>query len=296
VSNRLCPYFTVLTPTYNRRELLLDVYASLRAQSYKNFEWIVVDDGSTDGTKDLVEQWKREAAISIHEIVQPNRGKKSAVNAGTSLASGELVVLLDSDDYLEANALEVLAKRWTDDRANYGDQLGGLFCTARTTADNCIGKPAPDAVVSNPARQVAIRAAGDKLPVIRRDLLLEFPYPEYEGERFIPEGLIWNRLSLRFSFSYVSTPLCVCRYQPGGLSGAGIRLRLSSPRGTLLYYREAADPRFGWLWSARAHINYWRFSFHFHSNDRIGFLSLQSALFAVAGWLVYVADKKVLKR
>lgn len=290
------PLFTVLTPTYNRRELLHDVYSSLKAQTFKDFEWLIVDDGSTDGTDSVIENWEREALFSVRQVFQPNRGKTSALNLGVPLATGELVVLLDSDDYLEPIALEVLAERWRSDLAEYSDKLGGVFCTTRSPDGRCIGKPAPDAVVADPARQVAIRAAGDKLPVIRRDLLLAYPFPEFGSERFVPEGLIWNRLSLRFAFSYVRMPLCVGRYQASGLSGAGIRLRLSSPKATMLYYHEAADRRFGLLWAARAHVNDWRFSFHFRRSIWRRVMSPASAVFAAVGLLMYFSDKRKLKQ
>src|SRR3546814_6998192 len=105
--------FTVLTPSYNRAHTLRRVYASLCAQTFCNFEWLVVDDGSTDDTRTLVEAWQQRASFPIRYVWQPNKHKKSALNHGIREAQGELIVALDSDDSLQANALEAMARVWS---------------------------------------------------------------------------------------------------------------------------------------------------------------------------------------
>src|SRR3546814_17134209 len=104
--------FTVLTPSYNRAHTLRRVYASLCAQTFCNFEWLVVDDGSTDDTRTLVEAWQQRASFPIRYVWQPKKHKKSALNHGIREAKGELIVALDSDARLQANALEAMARVW----------------------------------------------------------------------------------------------------------------------------------------------------------------------------------------
>ena len=76
--------FTVFTPTFNRAYTLPRVYESLKSQTFKNFEWLIVDDGSSDGTADLVKMWQNEGALTIRYFYQINRGKHIAINRGVS--------------------------------------------------------------------------------------------------------------------------------------------------------------------------------------------------------------------
>src|SRR5947209_20534442 len=104
--------FTVFTPTYNRRHCLNRVYESLLAQTFRDFEWLIIDDGSNDDTASLVQQWQNEAAIRIRYELQPNQGKHVAFNRAVQLAAGECLVPLDSDDRCVPIALERLNQRW----------------------------------------------------------------------------------------------------------------------------------------------------------------------------------------
>src|SRR5216684_1317229 len=104
--------FTVFTPTFNRSLTLSRVYESLRLQTFRDFEWLIVDDGSTDGTKGLVEKWQAESAFAIRYIYQENQGKPAAFNHGVQEARGELFLTLDSDDACVPQALERLKCHW----------------------------------------------------------------------------------------------------------------------------------------------------------------------------------------
>src|SRR5260370_42528889 len=104
--------FTVFTPTFNRSQTLSRVYEGLRLQTFRDFEWLIVDDGSTDGTKELVEKWQTESAFLIRYIYQENQGKPAAFNHGVQQARGELFVTLDSDDACVPQALERLKYHW----------------------------------------------------------------------------------------------------------------------------------------------------------------------------------------
>ena len=103
---------TILTPTYNREKTLQRVYESLLAQTNKDFEWVIVDDGSTDNTKALIESFIAEDKISIKFFFKTNGGKHTALNVGTQAAKGELLLVLDSDDYLLDNAILTSYEYW----------------------------------------------------------------------------------------------------------------------------------------------------------------------------------------
>ena len=103
---------TILTPTYNREKTLKRAYESLLAQTNKDFEWIVVDDGSSDNTKSLIEGFINESKLDIRYIYKTNGGKHTALNVGTAEAKGELLLILDSDDYLSEDAIELSYAYW----------------------------------------------------------------------------------------------------------------------------------------------------------------------------------------
>ena len=105
--------FTVFTPTYNRAATLPRVYASLRDQTIKDFEWLIVDDGSTDNTREMVTKWQSECKdFDIRYIYQENQHKKVALNRAVAEARGELFIVLDSDDSCVADAVETFQKVW----------------------------------------------------------------------------------------------------------------------------------------------------------------------------------------
>lgn len=104
--------FTIFTPTYNREKLLKKLYESLKKQTYKDFEWIIVDDGSTDNTKEVVDKFLNEKILDIKYFYKANGGKQRAYNFGVEKAKGELFICLDSDDEYVENGLEIILKYW----------------------------------------------------------------------------------------------------------------------------------------------------------------------------------------
>src|SRR2546423_7881993 len=100
------PLFTVFTPTYNRAHTLLRVYESLKKQTFDDFEWLIVDDGSTDDTPTLVKQWISDGILTIRYVFQENAGKHVCINVATKLARGRYIATIDSDDWYVPTALE----------------------------------------------------------------------------------------------------------------------------------------------------------------------------------------------
>lgn len=188
--------FSVVTPTYNRAHTLDRVYASLREQSYQDFEWVVVDDGSTDDTRERVTAWQREASFPIHYVWQPNQHKKTAFNNGVRQARGEWLVALDSDDSLDTNALYNMARAWEDippaTRSRYVAITG--LCAK---PDGCIvGDMYPKDVLDVTSLDMTFRyhVRGEKFGCLRTDVLREFPFPE-GVQGFVPESLVWNAIA-----------------------------------------------------------------------------------------------------
>lgn len=247
--------FTVMTPTFNRAHTLKGVYESLCQQTFRDFEWLIVDDGSTDGTSDLVASWN--ASFPIRYVWKPNGGKHTAMNAGTSLAKGEFVLFFDSDDRCTPNALERFDYHWR--HVPDPSRFASVSCLCCTPGGAIIGDayPADCADVYNFADQIRYRKY-ERWGINRTDILLEFPFPE--EERYVSESLIWNRISRKYAARFVNEPLRIYEPNPSGIFQNAIALRISSPKSTLLYYKELVLSPAPILQRMRAAINFCRFA------------------------------------
>ena len=129
---------SVITPSYNRANLLKNAYDSLKKQSHLNFEWIIVDDGSKDNTKRVVEEFENEKCVEIKYYYKENGGKHTAVNLGVANATGELIIILDSDDRLTQDAIENIIKDWNEYKFN--DKICGISYNRRIINKINIGR------------------------------------------------------------------------------------------------------------------------------------------------------------
>ena len=290
--------FTVFTPTYNRAHTLHRVYDSLLAQTFRDFEWLIVDDGSTDNTPDLVAKWRHEAPFSIRYIYQENKGKLIASNLGVREAKGELFLFFDSDDACVPEALERFAFHWNSMSEEEKSRFSTISGLCETSSGRLIGKPFHADVVDGKTawRQVMLRSAGELWGVNRTDILRRFPFPEMAGEKFIPEGIVWNRIAQEYHGRFISERLRVYEYSPDSLSACSIQIRAGSPIGTRLYYLELSALAYPVIQKAKALVNYIRFSFHGQILWRriIADSTSPAATFALLpfGYLLYRRDKR----
>lgn len=188
--------FTVLTPTYNRAHTLDRVYDSLSAQNLQDFEWLIVDDGSTDNTKNLVAQWQQEADFPIRYVWQSNQHKKTAFNHGVRVAEGELIVALDSDDTLEPNALCDMARTWREIPALERKQYVAVTGLCKTPSGEVVGDLYPyDQFDANPLDlQFKFAIQGEKFGCLSTEVLQLYPFPE-NIPGFVPESVVWRSIA-----------------------------------------------------------------------------------------------------
>lgn len=188
--------FTVLTPTYNRAHTLERAYLSLCDQSYKDFEWLIIDDGSTDNTAVLVQQWQKEACFPIHYHWQENKHKKAAFNHGVAKARGELIVALDSDDSLDTNALFEMAQIWQDIPAAERPRYAGVTGLCVNQAGAVVGDMYPQDVLDISALDLTFRynVRGEKFGCLSTAVLRRFPFPEHIPG-FVPESIVWRAIA-----------------------------------------------------------------------------------------------------
>lgn len=253
-------FISVFTPTYNRAGLLAELYESLLAQTFRDFEWIVVDDGSTDGTAELVSSWVQEGRISLTLIQQPNSGKHIAVNAAVEAAKGEFCMVQDSDDLLLPDALEQMAAVWRDLPEEDRSSLDGVMGLCVLADGTVLPKkfPADAMKMSHQEYWFKFGMKGDKCAMVRTGRWRQYPSPQLGEEKFLVEGLSWNRMNPRFYC--VNQVLRTVHYLSEGLSAQPVLLRRRNPKGARLYYAEASRLPTSAFFRLRHMINYVRYS------------------------------------
>jgi len=213
--------FTIFTPTFNRMDLLERAYQSIRRQDHTGFEWLIVDDGSTDDTEALVQGWIENGndIFDIRYIKKRNGGKHTAVNAGVREARGEFFVILDSDDFFVEGAFDILLYNLNDLEST---DLGGLLFLNKYSNGNIIGTPFPqNGMVSDfPALYYRQAIRGDKSVVFRTCCLKEFPFPEPREIRLISESVVWHPVSVKYKLKCINAVLVEVEYQQTGLSNS----------------------------------------------------------------------------
>lgn len=229
---------TIFTPTYNRAHLLGRLYKSLCEQTCKDFEWVVVDDGSTDNTREVVEQFIEHQIITIRYFVQENGGKCRAINNGVKQSDGYLFMIVDSDDMLyDGNVLERVLSCMPiiESSSNYCGIIGDKTTIERTSIGNTTGPIRDTSFVELREKH---RILGDKEEIIKTSIMREFPFPEFENENFMPEAVVWNRISRKYKTYYTAEPYVACEYQTDGLSAQVALCRTRNPQAFMLYYSE----------------------------------------------------------
>jgi glycosyltransferase involved in cell wall biosynthesis len=228
---------TVFTPAYNRAHTIGRTYESLCRQTSSDFKWIVVDDGSVDDTRSLVEGWIAEGRIPIEYYYKENGGMHSAHNVAYEHIDTELAVCIDSDDYMPDDAVELILKRW----AEYGrdPKYGGIVGLDRYEDGRVVGKQFPDDLHECRVQDFwgLYKVHGDKKYVLRTEVIKKFlPYPVFPGERNMTVNYVYYQISMDHLFLCTNETYCIVEYQTDGLSAGIFRQYQSSPR-SFMYTR-----------------------------------------------------------
>lgn len=208
---------TVFTPAYNRAHTLHRVYESLKKQSFKDFEWIIVDDGSSDNTKQIVDEWTAaENFFSIIYHYQKNQGKHIATNYAVSIAKGEFFVTLDSDDGCKETALDVLLETWDSIPEKNRHLYKGVACRCSSLdrPDDILGTLIPynergEGYLDSNDNDIRLKykVKGELWGMTRTAVLRDNPYPTESGLHFYPENVYWGRIGDKYVTRYINTPL-----------------------------------------------------------------------------------------
>lgn len=231
---------TVFTPSYNRKDELGKLYQSLLKQKDTEFEWLVVDDGSSDETDKYLDKLIKDRKIKIRYIYKENGGKQSAYNVGLDNALGEIFLCIDSDDILKTNIL----KEIEDDFLKIKDKnnIGGIAYLQGYITDKkkIIGSvfPSDKLEVNYFDLYHNKKVTGDKLIVLKTTVAREYHFPILAGEKFVPEALVFNRMAKKYNFLCLNKVGAYKEYLSSGYSNNYFNLVKKNPLGNRLYFKE----------------------------------------------------------
>ncbi|AND41933.1 glycosyltransferase family 2 protein [Cytobacillus oceanisediminis] len=228
---------TVFTPTYNRAYCLDKCYQSLIRQTSKDFIWLIIDDGSTDHTQQLVNGWIKENEIEIKYVWQENQGMHGAHNTAYELIDTELNVCIDSDDYMPDDAVEKINSFWKQ----YGsEKVSGMIGLDTNTDFEVIGTRMPDHIKTSTLFDLYNKhgVKGDKKLVYRTALTKQFPYPIFQNEKYVGLAYKYYMLDKKYEMLLMNEVLCCVEYLPDGSSLNMLNQYRRNPKGFAFYRKE----------------------------------------------------------
>ncbi len=225
---------TILTPTYNRSHTLERLYNSLIKQTNNNFEWMIVDDGSKDNTESLVKQFINDNKINIEYIKKENGGKHTALNVGIKETKNEMIFIVDSDDFITEDAVDIISCYYEKYKNEKGI-CGFSFLKANTQTMEVIGqKYSKDEYRDNYINcRINKNVSGDKAEVYYTDVLKKYPFPEYEGEKFLSEDVVWIEVAKKYDTIYINKIIYYCEYLSDGLTSNDKKMKFASSLGSM---------------------------------------------------------------
>ncbi len=203
-------FVTIFTPAYNRAGTLPRLFECIKNQTFKSFEWIIIDDGSQDNTREIVSGFIAEnPPFDITYKYQTNHGKHVATNVAAKLAKGDFFITIDSDDTFKENALEVLLDEW--DKIPDSDKrlYKGISCRTCDENNRTNGRPLESMYLdcTDLDLRFKYKIDGELWGMTRTEIIREFPYPEIEGLHFYPENILWDTVGRKYKTRFVDIAL-----------------------------------------------------------------------------------------
>lgn len=228
------PIVTVVTPSYNRAKQLSNLYKSLIFQSVSDFIWLIVDDGSTDETEKIIHNFKEERKLSIEYYKKDNGGKHTALNLAIEKVQTELFFIVDSDDYLTADAIEIIKNDWEKHKDL---DLCGVSYLRGFSSVKVIGDVFPQDYMINSFAEIRVNQhiKGDKAEVWATKYLKSLRFPVFADEVFLVESYLWLQVSRMANMLFVNKIIYITEYLKGGLTRSGRRLRILCPQGGMSF-------------------------------------------------------------
>lgn len=228
------PTLTVFTPTYNRAHTLPRLFESLLRQTSKDFEWLVIDDGSTDNTKELIKSWMESSHFPIRYILQENQGMHGAHNTAYRNIETDLNTCIDSDDWMPEKAVENIINFW---QKNGSDTYAGIIGLDQYENGDIIGTKFPSGLKETTLTEFNTKIGnGDKKLVFRSDIIKEYPeYPIFKDEKYVGLAYKYMLIDKDYKLLTLNKPLVIVEYQQEGSSYNMYRQYWNNPKGFSFY-------------------------------------------------------------
>lgn len=289
-------YITVFTPTYNRGYIIEKLYQSLQKQTFTDFEWLVIDDGSSDNTKEFFDTWAKENnAFSIRYYKVENGGKHRAINKATDLAKGKLFFIVDSDDFITEDALEQIVE-WEKGLPRSESLFCGVSGNRGKNKGNNIGTTfCGEFIDATSLERNKYNITGDKAEIFYTHILKKYKFDEFEGENFISEATVWDRMAFDgYKIRWFNKTIYICDYLEDGLTKNMKETLAKNPKGAACYLKQQIK---FYNCNLRGKLSYYNLYFDFVKN-RIGLVQaarlLQINIFTLLSAVMIVKCKKII--
>lgn len=289
---------TVVTPTYNRAYILHRCYESLINQTYKSFIWMIIDDGSTDNTEELVNKWINNGKINIIFYKKENGGKASALNFALDRIDTDYWVCLDSDDTFSHNAVE-LALQELDEIKNNAKYCGILALRNTPNGNILGGKQIPEEVNETTVMEIQDKynIRSEFIQFYKTKITLQYRFPQIPGEKFISPEYLAREINRRYKFKVSRNIFCYCQYLPDGLTKNKLDVIKKNPKGYTLIKRQSFELAEGFMAKSKHCLMYIAGCILSgdkncirHSPDK-----LMTVLYYPLGWLAYLIRFRIIR-
>ena len=233
----------VVTPTFNRAYSLKKLYKSLVQQTNNNFVWYVIDDGSTDDTKNLIRGFEEEQKIKINYFYQSNGGKHRALNYAAQQIEEELVFMVDSDDWITPDAIESIINKYEEYKNN---NRIAVLSFRKAYSDGTVSGPTfskNEFIGNHIDYRVNKHIRGEHAEVIRTKCFKEYPFPNIDGEKFIGEGYLWMSVAKKYDTVYINKTIYLFEYLDNGLTKNIRKNRFKNPKGVVEVCKQGLNKR-----------------------------------------------------
>lgn len=224
---------TIITPTYNRAGLIVNLYSSLENQTNKHFCWMIIDDGSTDNTFEVIRKLKDVASFEVIYLQKANGGKHTALNFGIKEINTELTFIVDSDDTLTEDAVQNIL----DVHAKYSDNKiisCYSFLRGHENRKPIVPIEKNEFIENYIKYRIKNNRPGDMAEVFKTKYLKEYPFPEFSGEKFVSEDVVWIEIGKVSNSVYINKVIYICQYLQGGLTDNDKPMKFASPNGSMM--------------------------------------------------------------
>lgn len=257
---------TLCTPTYNRAYILDRLYQSLKKQTSKEFVWCIVDDGSRDNTKELVDSWKQEETLdfTIEYYYQENAGEMQALNTGLEHTKTELFYFVDSDDWLVPDAIESILNFWKQNSADIDrEKLCGIMALHGESPNRVYGgvELPIDGKYTTLSATVDAGFTNTLSLIFRSEIAKKYPFPRIEGEKFITERYIYDKIDINYQYVILRKIVQIKEFHEDGLTHNLMRTYFNNPKGCSLFYNQGMKLHKGLVNKFKNAANYVCYSF-----------------------------------